>query len=104
VVRRVEEMWGTIVSIDVRDAIDERVLDDCYSWFRRVDDLFSTWRDDTEIMRIGRGNLRPEDASVDVRTVLAECEHMRLPARAGAARPVGVREGLGGGTGGRAAG
>jgi len=64
VTRRAVEQWGTVVSLDVRDAIDESIFDACCSWFQRVDDLFSTWRPETEIMQIGRGTLRREDASV----------------------------------------
>jgi thiamine biosynthesis lipoprotein len=82
-IRRAEEQWGTAITIDVRNrvdepAVDEHAVDACYAWFRRVDDLFSTWRPDTEIMRIARGALAPDDASVEVREVLDLCERMRL--------------------------
>ena len=75
--RRVEQQWGTAISVDVRDEIDAGVLDDVYAWFARVDDLFSTWRDDTEISRIGRGDLTVAAASPEVRTVLALCDRVR---------------------------
>jgi thiamine biosynthesis lipoprotein len=77
-VRRVEEMWGTMISVDVRDDVDEHVVDACFDWFRRVDDLFSTWRNDTEIMQIARGDLPREFASPEVRAVLELSEQMRL--------------------------
>jgi len=77
-VRRVVEQWGTVISIDVRDWIESGGLDACESWFARVDDLFSTWRSDTEIMRVGRGELAVADADPEVRTVLELCEQMRL--------------------------
>ncbi len=82
-VRRVVEQWGTVISVDVRRSadeppIDERAIDACFSWFARVDDLFSTWRPGTEIMRIARGELAVEDASPEVRTVLELCEQVRL--------------------------
>jgi thiamine biosynthesis lipoprotein len=77
-IRRAEEQWGTVITLDVRDDIDEGTVDACFDWFRRVDDLFSTWRTDTEIMRVGDGRLRAEDASTEVREVLDLCEHMRL--------------------------
>ncbi len=76
--RRVEEQWGTVITLDVRDAVDDAVVDACFVWFRRVDDLFSTWRPDTEIMQIGRGDLDPEHAAPEVREVLALCERVRL--------------------------
>ncbi len=80
---------------------------------RRVDAVFSTWRPDTEIMRIGRGELRREDAGADVRAVLELCEQMRLEShgafdiavgaatgrlqlsRFGASRSLRTRQGLG---------
>jgi thiamine biosynthesis lipoprotein len=81
--RRVVEQWGTVISVDVRRSagdppFDERAIDACFSWFARVDDLFSTWRPDTEIMRIASGELAVEDACPEVRTVLELCEQMRL--------------------------
>ena len=75
---RSEEQWGTVITVDVRDPIDEAVVDACFDWFRHVDDLFSTWRPDTEIMRIGRGELSVDGASPFVREVLALSEQMRL--------------------------
>jgi len=77
-VRRVVEQWGTVISIDVRGWIESGVLDACETWFARVDDLFSTWRPDTQIMRIGRGELAVAGADPAVRTVLELCEQMRL--------------------------
>jgi FAD:protein FMN transferase len=77
-VRRTEEQWGTVISVDVRDPIRGDAVDACFTWFQRVDDLFSTWRSDTEIMQIARGELLAENASPEVREVLALCEQMRL--------------------------
>ena len=76
-VRRVEEQWGTTITLDVRGDVEEGAITDCFAWFARVDDLFSTWRPETEIMQIGRGTLRREDASAEMRTVLGLCEQMR---------------------------
>jgi thiamine biosynthesis lipoprotein len=77
-VLRVEECWGTVIVVDVRDTRDEALLDDCFDWFRAVDDRFSTWRADSEIMRLARGELRVEDAHPTVREVLALSESMRI--------------------------
>ncbi|MDQ1448221.1 MAG: FAD:protein transferase [Actinomycetota bacterium] len=76
--RRTEAQWGTVITVDVRDPIDDAAVDACFDWFRQVDDLFSTWRSDTEIMQIGRGELSVEDANPLVREVLALSEQMRL--------------------------
>jgi len=75
--RRVEPIWGTIISLYVLDPVDPVVIDDVFGWFQRVDALFSTWRADTEISRIGCGELALGDASPEVREVLARCEQMK---------------------------
>ena len=74
-------MWGTMIRIDVRDAIDEHALDALWAWFQRVDDLFSTWRDDSEISRLARGELELEETSPEVRAVLELCEQVKLTSR-----------------------
>jgi len=81
--RRVVQQWGTVISIDVRSPAPpaptvDAVLDDVVAWFARVDDLFSTWRPDTEISRIARQELAVEDASPEVQTVLALCDAVRV--------------------------
>jgi FAD:protein FMN transferase len=76
--RRTEDQWGTVITVDVCDPISEGVVDACFAWFQRVDDLFSTWRADTEIMQIARHDLRVESASPEVREVLALSEQMRI--------------------------
>jgi thiamine biosynthesis lipoprotein len=67
-----------MITLDVRDDIDETTIDGCFAWFQRVDDLFSTWRDDTEIMRLGAGTLARADVSAEVEDVLELCEAVRL--------------------------
>lgn len=78
---RVEHMWGTAIGVDVRQEVAPSCLDSVFDWFRRVDDLFSTWRDDTEISRIARGDLRLADASEEVRVVLALCAQVTEESR-----------------------
>ena len=75
--RRVEAMWGTVITVDVRAEVDPRDLDAVFDWFQRIDDLFSTWRPDSEICRLGRGDLDLTAASPEVRTVLAMSDRMR---------------------------
>ncbi|MEA2704517.1 MAG: FAD:protein transferase [Actinomycetota bacterium] len=73
-VKRVEHIWGTVVSLDVvGDDVADGVVDDVFTWFDRVDSLFSTWRDDSEIVRLARGTLALAQASPETRTVLDLC-------------------------------
>jgi len=80
--KRVEERWGSVISVDVRDDHAEpacaQALDEVFEWFTRVDDVFSTWRDDSEVVRVGDGRLRLADASNDLRTVLRCCDDLRV--------------------------
>ena len=98
--RRVEHVWGTVISLDIRDPVDPAAVDRVFDWFRRVDELLSTWRDDTEISRIGRGQLDACDASAEVREVLERCEQLRretagaFDITAGARPTVAPRQGL----------
>jgi thiamine biosynthesis lipoprotein len=75
---RVEQIMGMPIIIDVRDAeVDPAALDRAFDWLRLVDALFSTYKADSEISRLNRGELRLEDAHPEVRTVLARCEELR---------------------------
>jgi thiamine biosynthesis lipoprotein len=57
--------------------VDDAVLDDAAWLLHEIDATFSTYREDSEISRLGRGELRLADCSPDVRFVLAECERYR---------------------------
>ena len=72
--RRVEPRWGTMIGVDVRDPIADCLLDALFQWFDRVDALFSTWRDDSEINRLGRGEIKRQQTSPDMHEVLAACD------------------------------
>lgn len=71
---------GTMISIDVRDAVDPSVERAAVEAFleslRDIDRRFSPWRADSEISRISDGTLAEEDASPDVRWVLAVCDDL----------------------------
>ena len=57
-VRRVEQIMGMPILVDVRDDVGEGVLDQVFDWFRLVDETFSTYKHDSEIRRIARCELR----------------------------------------------
>jgi thiamine biosynthesis lipoprotein len=75
---RVEDVMGTTVVVDVRDDdVPESSLDDVFDWLWFVDETFSTYRPDSEISRLARGELDESDAHEDVRAVLARCIALR---------------------------
>jgi len=64
---------GTVFSVSIEDDIDPEILIEVSDWWEHVEQTFSTFRPDSQISAIGRGELQLEDASVDVRHVLAVC-------------------------------
>jgi thiamine biosynthesis lipoprotein len=77
-VRRVEQIMGMPILVDVRDVhADEDAVDAVFEWFRAVDATFSTYKPESEVSRLARGELRVCDASPDVQDVLARCEELR---------------------------
>ena len=75
---RVEHVMGMPIRIDVRDpGVPESAVDEAFAWFRHVDSTFSTYKDSSEISRLNRGELARDDASAEVRAILAECERLR---------------------------
>lgn len=75
---RVEPLMGTVITVDVRDhGLPEAVMDSVFAWFRDVDATFSTFRSDSQISRLSRGELRVSECTRDVREVLSLCEEVR---------------------------
>lgn len=74
--KQVREMWGTVVGLEVLDPVADAVVDGVFAWFGRVDELFSTWRDESEIVRIARGTLAIAGSSPETRAVLALCHRL----------------------------
>jgi thiamine biosynthesis lipoprotein len=69
---------GMPVVVDVRDPdVDDAVIDRLIEWLHLVDARFSTYKEDSEISRINRGELSLEEAHADVREVLERCEELR---------------------------
>jgi FAD:protein FMN transferase len=75
VAHRVEQIMGMPIVVEVRGGdVPEPVFD----WFRWVDETFSTYKPDSEVSRIARGELALDDAHPDVAAVLARCEELRI--------------------------
>jgi thiamine biosynthesis lipoprotein len=78
-VRRIEHIMGMPIIVDVRDgAIEHDDLEPVFAWFRLVDEIFSTFRPDSEISRLNRDLLSIREVCPDVREVLQRCETLRV--------------------------
>lgn len=75
----VEMVMGTAITIDVLDfdGPGESLLAETVAWFHEVDRRFSTYRPDSEVLRVDRGELGLADASADLRRVMAACEELK---------------------------
>jgi thiamine biosynthesis lipoprotein len=70
---------GTVIGIDVRDRdVRDPVIDEAFGRFRAIDERFSTFRTDSEVSRYGRGEVRGDDLSDELREVLGLCEVVRV--------------------------
>jgi thiamine biosynthesis lipoprotein len=73
---------GTVITVDVREpAVSAEAVDSAFAWFHEVDEVFSTFRPDSEISRLSRGELRESECRRDVREVLGLCEEVRQRSR-----------------------
>jgi FAD:protein FMN transferase len=72
---------GMPIVLDVRDDVEDGTADLVFDWLRWVDATFSTFKPDSEIGRLNRGELALVDAHEDVRAVLARCEELRVATR-----------------------
>jgi thiamine biosynthesis lipoprotein len=73
---------GMPIVVDIRDeGVDDSVLDDVFDWLRWVDKTFSTYKPESEISRLNRGELAPEDVHANVREVLQRCQELREETR-----------------------
>ena len=72
--RHVEQVMGTAISFEILDPLpDPASLGEAVHWLHHVDDTFSTYRYDSQINRLGRGEIALEDVEDQVRDVLRRC-------------------------------
>ena len=82
-IHRVEHIMGTAIVIDVRgpgadDGVLEGAVEAAFDHFRDVDARFSTYKADSEVSRLNRGELPERACSPAVRAVLDMCEEARV--------------------------
>lgn len=79
---RVEQIMGTAIGIDLRDAdVPVAAVDDAFASLRAADARFSTYKPDSEVSRLGRGELAIADCSLELRRVMVLSEQLRFDSR-----------------------
>lgn len=72
--KSVEHCMGTVFTIDIRDEGDwTDPVQSVVAWLHHVDDVFSTYRADSDLSRINRGELRLRDADPSVGEIFELC-------------------------------
>ncbi|GAA4223161.1 thiamine biosynthesis lipoprotein ApbE [Streptosporangium album] len=75
--RHVEHVMGTVFSFDVRHSGPGdagQALTEAVAWLHRVDAVFSTYRPDSPVSRLGRGEIDLADCPPEVAGILDLCD------------------------------
>jgi thiamine biosynthesis lipoprotein len=68
---------GTVATVELYDPVPEPgVLDQVFAWLHEVDRRFSTYKVDSEVNRLHRGELTFTDCSADLCYVLDRCARL----------------------------
>jgi thiamine biosynthesis lipoprotein len=77
--RRVEQCMGTVFSIDIRPpGVDQAALDSVITWLHWVDATFSTYQRDSQLSRLGRGELTLAECAPEVTEILDRCAELEV--------------------------
>jgi thiamine biosynthesis lipoprotein len=74
--RLAESVMGTRATVELHDPVPggaQRLADEVFAWLHEVDRRFSTYRADSEVSRLDRGEIQLADCSADLRHVLECC-------------------------------
>lgn len=73
-VRHPEPVMGTVFSFELRDTDDRSLLEPVLARLHEIDAVFSTYRSDSAISRLNRGELTLDQATPEVQQVLAAAQ------------------------------
>ncbi len=78
----VEHVWGTAISMNIagtsgREARARSALDECSKFFAKVDEIFSTYRPESEVTLYRNGLSRPGLQSPEFEQVMQACTDLR---------------------------
>ena len=75
-------LMGMPITVEVVDPnVTEAAIENVFAFFRYVDDTFSTYKEQSEISKINRGELGEEAYSDDMKTILALSEQTNQETR-----------------------
>jgi len=76
--RETRQLMGMPITVEVVDAaVTQKDIDDVYAYFTHVDEVFSTYKDTSEISRINRDEIAPEAYSSEIQEVFRLSEETK---------------------------
>ena len=76
--KELQLLMGMPITVEVVDpCVTEADIANIFAYFGAVDDTFSTYKEHSEISKINRGELREDEYSDDMKTILALSEQTR---------------------------
>ncbi len=76
--KQLQLLMGMPITVEVVDpSVTEADIEKVFAYFRAVDDTFSTYKENSEISKINRGELRAEEYSEEMKTILALSEQTK---------------------------
>lgn len=76
------DIWGTVIVVDVSSLHQsseflEGAIDNTHQYFKRIDELLSTWKKESEASRLRRAEIAVDDCSSEVQEVWQGCLEAR---------------------------
>jgi thiamine biosynthesis lipoprotein len=76
--KQLQLLMGMPITVEVVDpSVTEADIEKVFAYFRAVDDIFSTYKEHSEISKINRGELCAEEYSDEMKTILALSEQTK---------------------------
>lgn len=80
--KQLQLLMGMPITVEILDAnATEADIESVFAYFRFIDETFSTYKEESEISKINRGELAEEDYSDAMQTILALSEQTRQETR-----------------------
>ncbi len=77
--KKTEWIMGLPITIEILDSkTDENIFNEIFSYFHKIDNRFSTYKEDSEISKINKGEEKEDYYSSEMRNILTLCEQTRL--------------------------
>jgi FAD:protein FMN transferase len=72
--RQVRQIMGMPITLDIPGCGEEAFFELVFERLHQIDERFSTYKDDSEVSRFRRGEIKEADLSLELKTVIDGCE------------------------------